>query len=175
MNLKTHGFAAVAAIAAVACCAAVQAASPQLPALVAKAVKETAAMCTEVGGKADVSQAIHRMDLNGDGIEDYVFDVRGINCEGAASIYGDREMGVTVFVADGKGGARETFNDSVFGMSVQGTGAAAKLWLTVMGPACGKKPARDFASEQFCDRSIVWNAKTQKFDWAPVSTVKMIQ
>ncbi len=132
-------------------------------------------MCTEVGGKADTSQAVHRADLNGDGIEDYVFDVRGINCEGAASIYGDREMAVTVFVADARGGAREAFTASVFGMSVQGTGAAAKLWLTVMGEACGKKPARDFASEQFCDRPVVWNAKTQKFDWAAVSTVKMIQ
>jgi hypothetical protein len=172
MKTKKHGLVAVAAIS---CCAAAQAAAPPLPAAVAKAVKETAAMCTEVGGKADTSKAVHRVDLNGDGIEDYVFDVRGINCEGAASIYGDREMGVSVYVGDGKGGAREAFNDSAFGMSLQGSGASAKLWLTVMGQACGKKPAKDFASENFCDRSIVWNAKTQKFDWAPVSTVKMIQ
>jgi hypothetical protein len=45
----------------------------------------------------------------------------------------------------------------------------------VSGQACGKPPAKDFASEKFCDRALVWNAKTRKFDYAPVSTVKMIQ
>jgi len=45
----------------------------------------------------------------------------------------------------------------------------------VSGQQCGKKPAKDFASENFCDRSLVWNAKTRKFDYAPVSTVKMVQ
>ena len=76
---------------------------PPLPAVVAKAVKETAAVCTEVGGKADTTNAIKRADLNGDGIEDYVLDVGSVNCDGAASIYGDREKGVLVYVGDGKG------------------------------------------------------------------------
>lgn len=172
MNTKKHGWTAILAIF---CCATAQAASPPLPATAGKALKESAAVCTDSGGKPDTSKAIQRADLNGDGIEDYVLDVRGIQCDGAASAYGDRDMLVTVFVGDGKGGAREAFTGSVFGMSVQGTGASAKLWLTVMGQGCGKKPARDFASETFCDRSIVWNAKTQKFDWAPVASVKMIQ
>jgi hypothetical protein len=47
--------------------------------------------------------------------------------------------------------------------------------LTVSGQACGKKPAPDFASESFCERAVVWNSKTQAFDYAPVSTVKMIE
>jgi hypothetical protein len=151
------------------------AASPPLPAAVAKAVKETAAICTEVGGKADTSQAVKRADLNGDGIEDYVLDVGSVNCDGAASVYGDREKGVLVYVGDGKGGVTEAFNDMSYGMTLEGTGPAAKLWLTVMGRQCGKPAAKDFASENFCDRALVWNAKTRKFDYAPVSTVKMIQ
>jgi hypothetical protein len=154
---------------------AVQAALPPLPAVVAKALKETAAICTEVGGKPNTSQAVKRADLNGDGIEDYVLDVGSVGCEGAASVYGDREKGVLVYVGDGKGGAREAFNDVSFGVTLEGSGATAKLWLTMSGGSCGKPPAKDFASENFCDRAIVWNAKTQKFDYAPVSTVKMIQ
>ena len=153
-------------------CVAVQAAAPPLPAVVAKAVKDTAAICTEAGGKADTSNAVKRADLNGDGIEDYVLDVGSVNCDGAASVYGDREKGVLVYVGDGKGGATEAFNDMSYGTTLEGTGPSAKLWLTVSGRSCGKPPAKDFASEKFCDRAIAWNAKTGKFDFAPVSTAK---
>jgi hypothetical protein len=156
-------------------CAAAHAQSAKLPAVVATDLKALAAECTEVGGKAVTTEAVKRVDLNGDGDEDYVLYVGWINCDGAASIYGDREMGVTVYVGDGKGGATSAFNDSVYGATVEGTGPAAKLWLTVSGQQCGKKPAANFASENFCSRSIVWNAKTGKFDYAPVSTVRMIQ
>jgi hypothetical protein len=45
----------------------------------------------------------------------------------------------------------------------------------VSGAQCGKPPAPDFARENFCDRALVWNAATKKFDYAPVSTVRMIQ
>jgi hypothetical protein len=45
----------------------------------------------------------------------------------------------------------------------------------VSGADCGKKQAQDFASESFCERPLAWNAKTQAFDFAPLSTVKMIE
>jgi len=154
---------------------AAQAATPKLPATVAADLKAIAGECTGVGGKADVSNAVKRADLNADGKEDYVLDVGAINCDGAASIYGDREKGVTVYVDDGAGGARNAFSDSVFGVTIEGTGPAARLWLTVSGAQCGKQPARDFASESFCDRPLAWNAKSQKFDYAPVSSARMIQ
>jgi hypothetical protein len=155
-------------------CAA-QAASPPLPAAVQASVKSAADMCSEVGGKADTSNAVTRVDLTGDGVEDYVISVGAINCVGAASIYGDRQKGVQVMVGDGKGGAKDAFGDYAYDVAVEGTGPAAKVWLDVAAESCGKKPAKDFASENFCSRSLVWNPKTQKFDYAPVSTVRMIQ
>ena len=154
---------------------AARAAAADLAAPVATDLKAAAATCTEVGGKAQTDAAVKRADLNGDGHEDYVLDIGSINCEGAASVYGDREKGVTVYVGDGAGGAKNAFSDSVFGAKIEGTGTAAKLWLSVMGPQCGKKPAADFASERFCERYIVWDAGKQKFEYAPVSTVKMIE
>ena len=42
-------------------------------------------------------------------------------------------------------------------------------------PRPGKPPAPDFARENFCDRAIAWNAKAKRFDYAPVSTVRMIE
>ncbi len=156
--------------------ATVHAAAPgPLPRTVKDAVDAVAAVCTESGGKALTADAVKRADLNADGHEDYVLDVGSVNCDGAASIYGDREKGVLVYVGDGKGGAVEAFNGSSFGITLEGTGSAAKLWLSVMGHDCGKKPAASFAEESFCERPLQWNAKTRKFDFAPVSTVKMIQ
>lgn len=80
-----------------------------------------------------------------------------------------------MYVGDGKGGAKQAFTDMTFGMKIEGTDPAAKLWLTTSGAGCGKGQAQDFASESFCERAIVWNTKTQAFDYAPVSTVKMIE
>ncbi len=150
-------------------------ATPKLPPAVAADVKSNADQCTEAGGKVDTKGAVQRADLNGDGIEDYVTLAGWIRCEGFASLYGDREKAVAVYVGDGKGGATAAFNDFVFDAKIEGAGAAARLWLDVMGQMCGKKPAADFASEHFCSRAIVWNAKTKKFDYAPVSTVRMIE
>jgi hypothetical protein len=151
------------------------AADAKLPAIVAKALQEIAALCTEVGGKPSTAKAVTRVDLNADGKEDFVLDVGQVNCDGAASIYGDREKRVVVYVGDGAGGAVDAFSDSVFGVKVEGTGPAAKLWVTTSGSGCGKPPAPDFAHENFCDRALVWNAATKKFDYAPVATVRMIQ
>jgi hypothetical protein len=151
------------------------AAPPKLPATVAKDLADIAAQCTDVGGKALTTDTVKRADLNDDGKEDYVLDVGSINCDGAPSIYGDRQKLVTVYVGDGAGNARQAFSDAVFGAQIEGTGTAARLWLVVSGQACGKPPAPDFASENFCERAIAWDAKTRKFDYAPVSTVRMIQ
>ena len=162
-------------VAGLLACLGATASSTQAPAAVATALKELTDMCTEVGGKPLATDAVKRVDLNADGKEDYVLDVGSVGCEGAASLYGDREKGVTVYVGDGKDGAKQAFSDMVYGARIEGTGPAAKLWLTVSGAGCGKGQAADFASESFCDRPLAWNATKQAFEYAPVSTVKMIE
>lgn len=163
----------IAFVATATCLLAVTApaAEPSLPATVAKDLKAVADVCTEAGGKAKTADAVKRVDLNGDGKDDFVIDVGSINCDGAASVYGDREKGVLVYVGDGAGGATQAFNDSTYGAKIEG----GKLWLSVSGQQCGKKPAKTFAEESFCERPIAWNAKAKKFQYAPVSTVKMVQ
>jgi hypothetical protein len=165
----------LAGVAALLGCLGATVSSAQTPAVVAAALKDLTNMCTEAGGKPLAADAVKRADLNADGKEDYVLDGGSVGCDGFASLYGDREKGVTVYVGDGKGGAKQAFSDMTFGMKIEGTGPAAKLWLTVSGAGCGKEPAADFASESFCDRPLAWNAKKQEFDYAPVSTVKMIE
>jgi hypothetical protein len=166
---------ASAVVAGLLGCLGATVASAQTPVVVATALKELTTMCTEVGGKPLAEEAVKRADLNADGKEDYVLDAGSVGCDGAASLYGDREKGVTVYVGDGKGGAKQAFSDMVFGTKIEGTDSAAKLWLTVSGAGCGKKQAADFASESFCDRPLAWNATKQAFEYAPLSTVKMIE
>ena len=128
-----------------------------------------------VGGKADISRAVTVVDLTGDGKDDFVFQVGGIVCPGAASLYGDREKGITVYVGDGAGGAAKAFNDAVFDVKVERTGATGTLWLTVSGKQCGKPPAADFAHENFCERPLVWNPTKKTLEYAPVAKARMIQ
>jgi hypothetical protein len=151
------------------------AAQEKLPAAVAADLKSHADLCREVGATPNTQHAVKSADLNGDGKPDFVLLSGWIHCPGWASLYGDREKAVVVYAGDGAGGAVPAFSGMVFDAKLEGTGAATKLWLTTSGAACGKPPAPDFSQENFCDRAIVWNAKARKFEYAPVSTVRMIQ
>jgi hypothetical protein len=159
-------------VLAVAACAR---ATPEVPSTVAASVAAIAAECTRVGGVPLTSDAVQTADLNSDGHSDFVLYNGWIECDGAASVYGDREKGVLVFIGDGKGGASEAFNDLTYGATIETEGSGARLWLTTSAEMCGKEPAPDFASEHFCDRAIAWDASTMRFDYAPVSTVRLFE
>jgi hypothetical protein len=147
----------------------------KLPAPVAASLESIAGMCREVQGTPRVDQAVKRADLNGDGHQDFVLFTGWVHCEGAASLYGDREKAVTVWAADAAGGATEAFSGMVFGVQLEAGASAPELWLTTSGQGCGKPPAPDFAHENFCDRKIAWNAGAKRFEFAPVSTLRMIE
>ncbi|RPI13146.1 MAG: hypothetical protein EHM60_09910 [Lysobacterales bacterium] len=132
---------------------------------------QVVSICADVGGKALTDQAVERVDLNADGKDDYVLDVGRIQCEGAASAYGDRAKDVSVYLGDGAGGASKAWSGVAYGSRIEGS----KLWLGVSGAECGKPPAQDFASESFCERPLAWNAAQRKLEFAPVSAVKMLQ
>lgn len=163
--------ATIAAIAGLAASLGAHAAAPALPAAVRAELAAVASICTDVGGKALADAAVERVDLNADGKEDYVLDVGRIQCEGAASAYGDRAKDVIVYVDDGAGNAAKAWSGVAYGSRIEGS----KLWLGVSGAECGKPPAKDFASESFCERPLAWNATQRKLEFAPVSAVKMLQ
>jgi hypothetical protein len=158
-----------------ACSPAGRPPAADLPAVVSADLDGAAAACTAASGKPLMTQATLRADLNADGREDYVVNVGGINCEGAPSVYGDREKEVSVFIGDGRGGATRVFADSTFGVTIEGTTTAAKLWLTFSGSNCGKPPASDFASETFCDRALDFPADAREPVLAPLETVRILR
>ena len=146
-----------------------------MPAAVQAVVDDLAAMCREAGGTPDIEDAVRRVDLNQDGHVDFVVFAGNARCTFAASFYGDREKLLVVFAADGNGGATEAFSDAVFGAEIEESDDGPKLWLTTMAGQCGKPRAEYFSEESFCDRAIEWNRDTGRFQYAPLSTVRMIE
>jgi hypothetical protein len=151
------------------------AAPPALPAKVAGDLKDLAAQCSDAGGKPVTGDAVRQADLNGDGQKDYVLFAGWIVCEGAYSIYGDRAKYVQVYAGDAQGGATGGFAASAYDVRIEESATPSRVWLGVSGATCGKPQAATFAEEAFCDRPLAWNAKARQFEFAPVSTVRMIQ
>lgn len=63
-------------------------AEPILPAVVAKELEPLAEQCRGVGGKPTTERVVKRVDLNGDGRDNFVLDAGSIDCDGAPGIYG---------------------------------------------------------------------------------------
>jgi len=145
-----------------------------MPASITVLLDELTGMCREAGGTPHAEDAVRRADLNADGHDDYVLFAGWVHCENAASIYGDRQKVLAVFAADGRGDASEAYRDFVFDAGFETVDGATQLWLTVMAEQCGRPAAATFAEETFCRRAIVPVA-TAKFEYAPVSTARIIE
>ena len=147
-----------------------------LPAAVSADLAGVAAQCSEGGGKPRTDGAVKTVDLNGDGKDDYVLDVGAVNCDGAASIYGDREKGVTVYVGDGQGGAVAAFSDTVFGAKIESATAQPRSFGSRCRALVAERSPRPTsrAKPSAIARSRGARRRT-KFEYAPVSTVRMVE
>jgi hypothetical protein len=157
-----------------------QAQSPRVPSEIAAYENTLADECRQLGGtpRGWTSAGFHQQaDLTGDGIQDWIFDEGGYQCDGAASIYcgsGSHGCQVKVFIGLPKGNARLAFENGAFGFSIERKGSAAVLYLGVAGPLCGQRDLRDFASAIHCDRPVLWNSATRQFEFAPLSSVRHV-
>jgi hypothetical protein len=165
---------AVLGLSLVCCAAPARAEDPALPAPVAAALAELTKACSDAGGKPSTTVAVRRTDVNGDGRADFVLDVGSIQCQGAGGIFGERDKPVQVFLDDGAGGAALAYSGSAHAVKLEGHGAAAKVWLTLTAEGCGKKKARFFTDESYCDRFLVWNDRAKKIELAPLSTARPV-
>lgn len=153
---------------------AATAADRTLPASVAAELAEWAGFCSEVGGTPHADNAVKRVDLNADGVDDFVLFAGWLVCENAWSIYGDRLKGIAVFAGHAPDTAALAFRDSVFDARVETVDDRGTLWLTTSSEMCGRPPAPTFAETAFCERAIVPTGP-DGFEYAPVDTVRMIE
>lgn len=143
-----------------------------LPSPVSAAVATLAAQCSSANGNPQADAAVRRGDFNADGYNDFVLFSGWMVCENAASVFGDREKDVTVFIGNDAGGVSAAFHESVYEVKLEGDGKNGQVWLTVAGEQCGKPPAATFSEESFCDRALVWSKATARFDYAPLSATR---
>lgn len=145
------------------------------PSLVAAAVAALAAQCSAVDGTPQADTAVRRGDFNADSHEDFVLYAGWLVCENAASVVGDREKEVTVFIGNDAGSASVAFHDSVYEVTLEGERKNGQVWLAVAGERCGNPRAATFSEESFCDRALVWNKATARFDYAPLSEARSLK
>jgi len=137
------------------------------PAVVAKA-RAMEAQCRARGGKIDhTSKPVAFIDVNRDGRPDYLFDENAVVCQGAPDTFaaGDGPH-VEVFIADATGDAQSVFRVPAKGMRIERAADGGIVKLMVAGTACDAKASASLAPT--CERTLVWNATTQKLGLAPL-------
>ena len=145
-----------------------------LPMEIRKAVVETNTLCTESGGRpGKSSKLIKFVDLNGDGVTDYLMDLAYYECEGAASAVSAGQSGsaVTIFVGGPNNTARKALNTLSQDTQLETSGGRPRVYVAVMGPDCGQKPSanRPMSQVAVCSRPLNWDAAKQAFVLAPLS------
>jgi hypothetical protein len=93
------------------------------PAPVAAAIAERAKSCAEAGGKlAPPEKAIRRLDLDGDGRDDFILDDRRLACRGAPGWCGSGGCSIEVFLSSAAGGLKSVLTELGSGYSVKTSG-----------------------------------------------------
>jgi hypothetical protein len=94
------------------------------PAPIAAAIAERAKSCTEAGGKlAAPEKAIRRLDLDGDGRDDFILDDRRLACsKGAPGWCGSGGCSMEVFLSSAAGGLKSVLTEFGSGYSVKTSG-----------------------------------------------------
>jgi hypothetical protein len=145
-----------------------------LPMEIRRAVNEVNGLCKDSGGTpGKSSKLIKFIDLNGDGLTDYVMDLGVYDCQGAASAVSAGQSGsaVTIFIGGPSNTAKAVYHAVAQGVDLVTTAGKPRLYVGVMGADCGQKNAakKAMVDVEVCMRPLNWKADTQTFVLAPLS------
>jgi hypothetical protein len=148
------------------------AAPDKVPEEVAAHMQRMADECKEVGGTPLPDRFVEQ-GIFANRSEFWAIDEGGFHCDGAASLFtGTGGSQVVVYLSLPNGHAKQIFAKGAYGMAVERTGGFAKLWLGVGGGMCGQKGNPTHADMIGCERPLRWDAKTQRLDFAPLSSIR---
>lgn len=169
MKFSAAVFGAVVALAAQSL-AAGAAPAKSYPALVSTIIADARAECRSVGGKSmSVSgEAVESVDLNGDGLQDYLVDYGQFGCNGAASLFcGTAGCRVEAVVATSPTQYRRVQLDNLRGFEVVKVDNVTLLQVNLHGSACGKVGAYDCVKR--------WRYVAGRFEpYPPVQAAKAV-
>jgi len=144
----------------------------KVPEEVATHMRHMEDQCRENDGKPLPHKFIEHANL-ADGLEFWIINHGAFECDGNASLYsGTAGAEVLVYLVLPNGHAKEVFARYVYGVAVERSRTSAKLWLAVSGSMCGQQGSPTHGDSISCDRSLIWNAKAQKLEFAPLSEAR---
>lgn len=153
------------------------AASNRLPPEVSAHIEDMSQSCREAGGTPMAPQKgfLISGNLIGEGSTDWAIDEGKFNCDGAQDLFSG-SGGSQIFVFAGIPGneARQPFETGAYGMRLERRTGRDTLWIKVGGELCGQSGESSNADAIACERPLVWNKTTQQFDFAPLSTIKIL-
>jgi hypothetical protein len=153
-------------IAAMFFCAAAQSAPPKLPPQLSKDADQLMQDCTKDGGKAKLDDGYATaVDLNGDGVDDYVVDLAGYSCQrpgfGPAYEYcGSAGCPVSVWLSQPGGSYAQAkdFGGSMQGWEIRQHDGKPAIWYGLHGAFCDDGKHR--AGSDTCEK--YWTAPPAK-------------
>lgn len=124
------------------------------PEIVVRSQAETMAACRDSGGRPVAGAAFEtQVDLNADGVPDYVQDATHMDCQGAVSaLCGSAGCPLGVFVSS-PGGHRAAFSGHAQAWEIERTSTPPVLVLHLHGSACGR------AGSETCTKRYAWNGR----------------
>lgn len=138
--------------------AATSAGAQPMPLLVDAFVKDLANRC---GGKPVIapSSLIDRIDLNGDGVAEWLVDASRVVCTPPRP-QGPFGVPFTVFLGRADGGATPAFQRSIYAVAMRREGDGSRsIWLTLGGPDCEEPDI-----EKRCERRLIWSREAERLD-----------
>jgi hypothetical protein len=100
--------------------------------------RKSCAEAAESGKVAFGSGVVRRLDLNGDGRDDYIIDLHDAACDGAASLFcGTGGCDLTILVAQPAGGLATVFNNTVRSYEVLPGKGSRAIRFELHGSFCG--------------------------------------
>ncbi|UFN47278.1 hypothetical protein LPC08_14710 [Roseomonas sp. OT10] len=134
----------------------------QVPDIVRRSTQETFADCRGAGGRPSAGREYQTVvDLNGDGIPDYILDLSGLNCAGAESFFcGSAGCPVSLFLSTPRGHVAEHLGH-VQGWELDRAASPPVMKLMLHGGGCGR------AGADGCERRIAWNGQRMAALGAP--------
>ncbi|MBD2745828.1 SH3 domain-containing protein [Microvirga sp. BT688] len=114
-----------------------QARRPSYPASVAAAINTNTATCSSFKGMPGFTR--NDLDLNADGVNDWVVDYGHLECDGSTSMFcGSGGCTLQILISNGRNAWEAKFEDTVREYSFKPVGGKMLLRLEQHGIACGK-------------------------------------
>lgn len=153
------------------------AASVPIPQEVASYIEDMKQSCKDAGGTPMAPEKTFLLSghLKDAAHLDWAIDEGGFNCKGVWGFFsGAGGAQVEVFVGLPGNRARHASEHGANGMRLEHQIGHDTLWLHVGGPLCGQSGSPSYADSVQCERPLAWNNATGEFDFAPLSTIKIL-